>query len=346
MQKKNINTINSSTAKFLSLKNTSQLAKLLYYEFNSFVNVIENASYREFNIPKAKGGKRLIEAPNKNLLFLQKRLNLYLQAVYYKIKPNEVYGFVQSVKDEIHSHTIITNATNHIGKNYVLNIDLKDFFHSISAVKVRALFQTSPFSFEANLATCIALICCWNKRLPMGAPTSPVVSNLFCFRLDQHLQGLAQSYNLVYTRYADDLTFSSDILISLETIDAIKRVIAEHEFLINDRKFRLQSKFRQQTVTGIKVNQKPNVHRYYIRNIRAILNDIKWNGLEKSTLKHYKVKEADEKLINTLLLSLRGRINFIGQVRGKSDLIYNKLRQELKIHEPEFANKNSTLYNI
>lgn len=326
---KNIYTVNFNAFHFLRMDHTMALAQLVNFEFNSFIRSIEKASYREFTIPKAKGGRRTIEAPNENILIIQRRLNQYLQAVYYKIKPNEVYGFVQSIKDEPHQHTIITNAQNHIGKNYVLNIDLRNFFHSISAIKVRTLFQTTPFNFPLDLATCLALICCWNKRLPMGAPTSPVISNLICLKFDKQLVSLAKKYNLVYTRYADDLTFSSESAILDEGIAEIKKVIAENEFVINERKFRLQSKFRQQTVTGIKVNKKPNVDRRYIRNIRAVLHDIKWNGMEKAAMKHYKMKTVDEKVLNTLLFSLRGKLNFIGQVRGKNDLIYNKLRKDL-----------------
>ena len=337
MYKKNLATIISNSAQFLSLKSAYALSKFSHFNFTNFKIDIENASYREFTIPKAKGGMRTIEAPNENLLIIQKKLNPYLQAVYYKIKPDEVYGFVLSVRHEPTPRTIITNARNHTGKSYVLNIDLKDFFHSISSTQVRALFQTTPFNFSEDLATCLALICCWNKRLPMGAPTSPVVSNLYCMGLDEQLIALAHKHDLVYTRYADDLTFSSNELITKDIIGDIKKVIAENGFKINERKFRLQSKFRSQTVTGIKVNQKPNVDRRYIRNIRAILNDIKWNGLEKSAVKHYNVIEADEKLIDTFLASISGKINFIGQVRGKSDLIYNKLRQELKMYQPQFA---------
>ena len=319
----------------MRLKNAFELSQLLQVEFLSFVRIVENANYVEFTIPKAKGAKRTIEAPTEYLSILQKRLNNYLQAMYYKIKPNEVFGFVQSAKGEKNPKTIVTNAQKHIGKNQVLNIDLKDFFHSISADKVRSLFISYPFGFSEDLATCLALICCWKGRLPMGAATSPVVSNLICLGLDEHLIALSKKYNIEYTRYADDLTFSTNEFISEEIIEDIKKVIGENEFKINERKFRLQSKFRQQTVTGVKVNQKPNVDRRYIRNIRAILNDMKWNGLEKAALKHYKVNVADEKLINTLLLSLGGRISFIGQVRGKDDLIYNKLQQELKSFQPE-----------
>ena len=332
MPKTNINSVNYNAVKFLGLENAFDLSQLLYVEFTNFKHIIERASYREFTIPKAKGGRRTIESPNENLLFLQKQLNNYLQSVFYKIKPQEVYGFVQSVKDEQQPHTIITNAKNHIGKSYVLNIDLKDFFHSISAIKVRALFQAPPFNFENDLATCLALISCWNKRLPMGAPTSPVVSNLFCLGLDKQLIAVANKYKLVYTRYADDLTFSSDLLLSDDAIAGIKDVIVGNEFMINDRKYRFQSKYRQQTVTGVKVNQKPNVDRRYIRNIRAMLNDIKWNGLGKATIKHYKVKVADKKLMNTFLFSIRGKVSFIGQVRGKDDFIYRRLNEEIKAY--------------
>ncbi len=321
--------INSDTVKFQCLKDSKALSHLLHFEFNSFVRVIENASYEEFSIPKKKGGKRVIEVPNEYLMYIQKSLNRDLQAVYYKIKPHNVYGFVQAVKSEPRVHTVITNAQNHIGKSYVLNIDLKDFFHSITAIQVRAFFQSNRFNFSEDLATCLALICCWKSRLPMGAATSPVVSNLLCLGMDESLATLANQYNLTYSRYADDLTFSSYINISEDIITEIREIITDKGFCVNEKKFRLQSKYRQQTVTGIKVNQKTNVDRRYIRKIRAVLNDIKWNGIEKAAMKHYALKVADEKAKNTLILSMTGKINFVGQVKGKSDLVYNKLRQQL-----------------
>jgi len=85
-----------------------------------------------------------------------------------------------------------------VNKKHVLNIDLKDFFHSISATKVRTLFQSYPFNFSDDLATCLALICCFKRRLPMGAATSPVVSNLICLELDKQLIAITKKYNLVY----------------------------------------------------------------------------------------------------------------------------------------------------
>lgn len=325
--RRSIYNINSKTVNFQRLNNSQSLAGLLHFEFNSFKRVIENASYSEFNIPKKTGGVRRIESPNEYLSLIQKQLNECLQAVYYKIKPTHVYGFIQSVKGEETTCTIISNAQNHIGKDYVLNIDLKDYFHSITATQVRDFFQSSRFNFSEDLATCIALICCWKGRLPMGASTSPVLANLLSLKLDEQLIALASYYNLTYTRYADDLTFSANDKISDEVIHKIKALIVGCEFKINKKKVRMQSKFSQQTVTGIKVNKKLNVDRRYIRNIRAILHDIKLNGIEKATMKHFKTLLVDEKLINTFVLKIKGKIDFVGQVRGKEDLIYTKFRQ-------------------
>ena len=334
-----IDKVNSDAAKLQGLKNSLALSDLLRFEFNSFKRVIENANYREFSIPKARGGKRTIEAPDEYLTVIQKRLNRYLQAVYFKMKPYNVYGFIQDVKDEPIKHNIITNAERHVGKNYVLNIDLKDFFHSFSAVQVRDYFQSSRFNFSHDLAICIALICCWKSRLPMGAATSPVISNMLCIDLDESLIAFAEHYGLTFTRYADDLTFSSDNRISSEMIDEIKCLIADKKFVINNKKFRLQSKFRQQTVTGIKVNNKLNIDRRYIRNVKAILFDIKINSLENAAMRHYEVTKVDEKLLRTFVLSIAGMINFIGQVRGKDDSIYCKLGKELRIYEPAVIHK-------
>ena len=325
--KRSIYSVNSKTVHFQRLQNSQGLANLLHFEFNSFKRVIENASYTEFSIPKKKGGKRAIESPNEYLSLIQKRLNDYLQAVYYKIKPTNVYGFIQSVKGEQSTCTIFSNAQNHVGKDYVLNIDLKDYFHSVTSIQVRDFFQSIRFNFYEELATCIALICCWKGRLPMGASTSPVVANLLSLKLDEQLIALASFYNLTYTRYADDLTFSSNEKISDEMILKIKTLIVGCEFEVNNKKVRLQSKYSQQTVTGIKVNIKTNVDRKYIRNIRAMLHDIKVNGIEKATMKHFKSLLVDDQMMNAFILKIRGKVDFVGQVRGKDDLIYNSLRQ-------------------
>jgi RNA-directed DNA polymerase len=325
-------TVNLMSKKFISLNNSYELSQLLGYDYNSFRYLILKAGYHEFSIRKASGGKRIIEAPNPGLLSIQRSLNEYLQTVYLKLKPSSAFGFIKAVRDTDYTYSIVSNARKHTSRNFVLNIDMLDFFHSISAVRVKEIFLGSPFYFPNDLATCIALISCRNGRLPMGAASSPVISNLACLGLDKKLMSLAEKNGLAFTRYADDLTFSSDIIISDEVVEQIKSLVTESGFEINKRKFRLQSKFRQQTVTGIKVNVKANVDRRYVKSIRALLHDIKCNGVEKAAAKHYKVAEADERLTNRLRLSIRGKVNFIGEVRGKSDLVYNRLRQELNFN--------------
>lgn len=320
-------TIAKQAIEFMHLKSASELSRLLNCEFKTFRIIIIGAKYKEFQIQKAKGGFRLIEAPEWPLKALQQRLNKYLQALYCKIKPEASYGFVLSYKGEKQPFTIVTNAEKHLNKEYVLNIDLKDFFHSISTTRVKEFFMSSPFNFNEELASCIALICCYNKRLPMGAPTSPVISNLICIAMDNQLMALAAQNNLTYTRYADDITLSANEKIGEEVINKVKEVIVNNGFVLNEKKYRLQSKYRQQTVTGIKVNTKTNVDRRYVRNVRATLHDIKLNGLEKAAMKHYKTILIDEKLLNTFIKSVDGKINFIGQVKGKDDGVYRKLKE-------------------
>ena len=325
-RKPNHKTITKQAIEFMHIKSAYELSRLLSCEFKSFRIIIAGANYREFNIPKTKGGYRTIVAPSEYLMELQTRLNKYLQALYCKIKPEASYGFVLSYKEEKNPMTIITNAEKHLNKEFVLNIDLKDFFHSISATRVKKFFSSSPFNFNEELATCITLIGCYNKRLPMGAPTSPVISNLICIAMDNQLMKLAAENKFIYTRYADDITFSANEKITEEVINNVKEIIMNNGFVLNEKKYRLQSKYRQQTVTGIKVNTKTNVDRRYVRNVRATLHDIKLNGLEKAAMKHYKTILIDEKLLNTFIKSIDGKINFIGQVKGREDNVYIRLK--------------------
>ena len=329
-EKLEYNILTNKAIRFFTLKTTNGLAKLLVYSPPEFTSIIKNATYRKFKIRKSKGGTRTIESPNEELRVLQKRLNLYLQSLYCMIKPEAAYGFVLSYQKEKKPHTIVSNAENHLNKKYVLNIDLKDFFHSISTMQVKEFFMNSPFKFNEDLATCLTLICCYNGRLTMGAPTSPVISNLICIPLDKQLMAIAEEHKLTYTRYADDMTFSSSENISEEVITKIKSSITAFGFQLNEKKFRMQSKFRQQTVTGIKVNAKTNVDRKYVRNIRATIHDIKLNGLEAATQKHYVLKEVDKKLMQSLLQKIEGKINFVGQVKGKDDGVYRGLLQRSK----------------
>ena len=282
--------------------------------------------YYSFEIPKKKNGTRKIQAPNANLGEIQRRLNFYLQAVYLLIKPKEVHGFIIKPKGYEFNHSIISNAAVHTNKKHILNIDLKDFFPSISARRVREIMVKHIGIQHAAIADALALISTYKKMLPTGAATSPVLSNFACIEMDEELISFCSQHDISYTRYADDLSFSANHYFSSDEIKLIRTIITKYHFAINEKKFRLLSSKSKQMVTGIIVNKKLNVDRTYIRNIRATLHHIKTEGIEVAAKKHYQVDIADIKLQQKLLFKLEGQINFIGQVRGKQDSIYLKMK--------------------
>ena len=135
-------------------------------------------------------------------------------------------------------------------------------------------------------------------------------------------------HELTYTRYADDLTFSSNFLITSDHILDIINIIHKHRFKINEKKLRLQTSNQKQSVTGLTVNDKVNVDRKLLKKVRAMLHDLTTNGLNIATKRHFKLRiirghEIKRKFINRL----KGYINFIGQVRGKNDMLYLKNKQ-------------------
>ena len=313
--------------RFLSLRTVYDLSLLIKINYEDIWIAAEKPLYRSFYIPKKKGGFREIEAPHQQLKSIQKHLNFYLQKTYNSLLPESSHGFIVKHKDA-DARNIRSNASLHLNKKHVLNIDLKDFFHSVSASRVRYLFMSEPFNFERELATCMALLCCFNKRLPMGAATSPVLSNFVCIDLDKRLRRIADNNKLNYSRFADDLTFSTDNTISDKVITEIKIEISNHGFRINTDKFRLQRNTNKQSVTGIKVNKKLNVERTYIRNIRAVLHDIEMNGMHKAGKNYFNKNDLQDKWANTFYLSLKGKINFVGFVRGKDDDLYKRLKNK------------------
>lgn len=309
----------------LSVEDFYDLQIFLKVDGRKLEDLINRPSYYTFEIPKKKGGTRKIQASGANLLAIQKQLNHYFQAIYLMVKPKEVHGFINKPEGYEFTHSIVSNAQPHINKKHVLNMDLKDFFPSISARRVRQILVKHIGINDSQMADVLALLCTYQKLLPIGAPTSPVLSNFACIEMDKELAAFCLLKDIDYTRYADDLTFSSNEYLTETIIHAIRTIINKHEFIINEKKFRLLSSKSKQTVTGIIVNEKVNVDRTYIRNIRAVLHHIKTYGLEEAAKKHYKVSQADQFLQQKMLFKIKGQIDFVGQVRGKEDEIYLKM---------------------
>ncbi len=314
---------------FKQLQNFEDIANLLDITSGYLYKILiqnKNFNYTEFNISKRNGDMRTIHAPVKSLKVLQLRFRKILEENF---KPHhKAHGFIKK-------RDFISNASQHIQKKHVLNIDLKNFFNSISFRRVRNMF-IRYYKFNDRVASTLANLCCHpNGFLPQGAPTSPIISNIIMKSLDKDLDKLAkQNFSTYYSRYADDITFSSNkdefpsqlaqisngkCVLSTYLIDIIK----DHGFEINDDKIRLQNLYNSQNITGITVNKKLNLNRRYIKKIRAILYSIESNiDSPQIPIETYRQKYPLLKSNNSFYHIVKGMIQHVGHVRGSLDQIY------------------------
>lgn len=323
-------------AKFFVLENTKDVADLLEIKNSQLAyhlyKCTSEQKYVTFEIPKRSGGKREIKAPISPIKIIQRNLNKVLQEAYKYRKP--VHGF-------IYKRSIISNAYKHVNKRWVLNIDLKDFFPTISFQRIRGMFISRPYLIGENAATVLAQICCCDGTLPQGAPTSPIISNMICSKLDSELNRMAVQYQCVYTRYADDLTFSTNEDMFPEALAKkkgdgsivagyeIARIINKNWFTINNNKVKLRRYDTRQEVTGLTVNKKVNVRRRYVKQIRAMLHSWERYGLDHAQTeyirRHYAKKHRNpEKDPPEFKGILYGKICFLKQVIGKNNPVYSR----------------------
>jgi RNA-directed DNA polymerase len=285
--------------KFYSLQSFEDLANLLevkptYLNYLLYKIPLKDR-YNKFELKKKSGGKRVIANPIPPIKIIQKKLLQVLEAVY---EPRcSAFGFIKTrgIRENANRHSVHKDTKTHKKKlklKFVLNIDIKDFFPSIHFGRVRGLFANLPYKLPLKVATWLAQICCYDYGLPQGAPTSPIISNMICNRLDSQLQRLAQHRRCTYTRYADDITFSTNIsrfptLIALRESDGsvlvgkeLEEILTRNGFQINQAKVRLQTSTQRQEITGLIVNRFPNVRRTYIRELRAMLYSVVryWEG--------------------------------------------------------------------
>jgi S1-C subfamily serine protease len=291
--------------------------------------------YLEFEIPKKNGGKRKILAPSDKLKTLQSRLAGLLKTIYNPREP---------VKAFREGSSIVANAWPHCRKKFVFNIDLENFFGTITFSRIRGMLIANPYSLTPETATVIAHLTTVNGILPQGAPSSPILSNMLCASMDRDLYSLAKHNRAVYTRYADDITFSfycpidfipSNMVESSASNDRpnhyhskvgseLRSMIDKHGFTINMKKVRLQGPGERRTVTGLVTNQKPNVPRPYIRKTAALIHSIEKHG-EQAANAIYKDKNPNTS--GVLESHIHGRLLFIKQVVGESSVVYRRLAQ-------------------
>ncbi len=332
--------------KLLSLENPRDLASLLKLSFFKLEDLINYPDYRRFRIPKRRGGYRFITTPGWELKQAQKRLNYFLQARYLCIRPEQVHGFVANPRYLGKSCNIVENAKAHTRRKHLLNIDLQDFFPGISARRVKETFISDNFGFNDHMATALTLLTTFEGSLPVGAPTSPAISNFVCHGLDRDLQFLSDYKHFTYTRYADDITFSANHPFSADDMIDIEAVIMKHQFHINHSKTRMTGSNRKQLVTGLVVNEKVNINRRLMKALRAIVHDCTKNGIGNAAKKHFRIKrEIDQSVIISFHNRINGYISFVGQVRGKDDPVFRHLKDNFDKAVKRYYSPNPKFWN-
>lgn len=261
---------------------TAQISWLSYHRGTATID-----HYHRFKIPKSKGGFRNIAAPKPILRHAQEWI---LAQILEKIPLHDSAMAFRT------GRSIVDNAQAHENGGVIIRLDLKDFFPSIKFNRVKGIFKS--FGYNEGVATIFALICTDSARieatldnkkyfvalteryLPQGACTSPSLTNIICKRLDSRLTGLCQKFDFTYTRYADDMVMShlnseSDVRPILKST---QKIIAEEGFILHPDKLKIMRPHQRQSVTGIVINNAPNVSRRDLRNFRSFLHHYEKEG--------------------------------------------------------------------
>lgn len=327
----------SQLAKLKSATSRRELAEILGYKPKSLTAIIyktpDALKYTTFEIDKKSGGKRTIKAPEPKLKELQSRLS---QLLYQCLREIEEDGYFKPISFGFRKdRSIAENAARHKRRRWVLNIDLENFFPSFNFGRVRGFFlKDKAFTLHPEVATTIAQIACDGTALPQGSPCSPVISELIAQILDMRLVQLAKKYKVTYTRYADDITFSTSqkefpagLAIPDDASPTIYKLSSElinkitnSGFTINNKKIRMHFRGSRQTVTGLVVNEKVNIPSDYYRRARAMCDSLFRTGRYfKSTLPPENTGEEPKPDLTGNLNPLEGILSYVYAVTQREE---------------------------
>ncbi|MDP3550446.1 MAG: retron St85 family RNA-directed DNA polymerase [Novosphingobium sp.] len=220
--------------------------------------------YRSFKLRKRDGSFREIETPRTYLKVIQWWI---LDNILSKIYPRScVFGFVRG-------RSAVDNAIYHSGSSHLLNMDIRNFFNSISQNSVERAF--SGLGYDDKVGKALAELCCYNGRVPQGAPTSPAIANLILQDFDRQVEELAESSGIKYSRYADDLTFSSSDFIKPSFVQQIKSAVENHGFQVKDEKTRFSGSGNRMEITGVIINEVLQPTRTWRKSARAKIHKIR-----------------------------------------------------------------------
>lgn len=348
----------SKLALLRSAHGIHELAALLQYDPKalSYITYKIPSRYTHFTISKSSGGTRSIAAPREELKALQAKVSKLLQDCIHNmnadlnIKSSLSHGFMKG-------HSIMTNADNHRKKRFVFNIDIENFFGSIHRGRVFGfLTKNNSFSLQPKVARALAQIVCHDDSLPQGAPSSPIVSNLIGHLIDIRLVELASKLGCTYSRYADDITFSTNKKTFPKEIahsaapnewtagKTLAKIISKCGFQINAKKTRMQYQESRQSVTGLTVNRKINSTAIYRHNVRAMAHSLFNSGSFYVSDKNPKSKTTVPGTIN----QLGGMLSYIYMVENfnRSKIVDNSAirHEETPLSAMEKVHANFIFY--
>ncbi|MEM7571697.1 MAG: reverse transcriptase family protein [Bacteroidota bacterium] len=327
-----VNSLRRRANKFLRLKGWLDLARHWRVDPVRMAVMAEEPKYRRYRIPKKTAGTfRQIEDPEPHLKALLRKLNRDLQAVYYFQRSPAAYGFLVNPTDDPDPRNILSNAQRHLGCDWLMNLDMRDFFHLIDREDVEKLFRMAPFNFPKLTARRLGGLCTYEGRLPMGAPTSPILSNYYSHPLDVQLEKYAASKEWTYTRFADDITFSSrQTPIFYEDLYRINDWVENFDLALNPTKSVIHGPDRNdKEVTGLVVGD-TQVHlsaeflekvRTGIKQLDAVINTkyLMPSGRRKTTAW---VKEVEQRV--------RGLVQFAQKVLPDDDPLQVELENDFE----------------
>ena len=281
-------------------------------------DVVTFDNYYRFDIPKKSGGTRHIAAPKTQLKAAQRQI---LEQILQKVEVSDLsHGFIKS-------RSVLTSAKTHnTSPDLLINIDLENFFPTITFERVRGVYQS--FGYSGYIASLLAMICTYCERMPLeikgeikyiktsdrilpqGSPASPMITNIICRQMDKRINGLCQKSGLTYTRYADDMSFSyngeTDSFNIGSFLNSINKIIEEEGFHINKEKTHVLRKNNRQYITGIVINNEEiGVPKKWVKILKASIHNAQ------------KLKASGSSVSNKTIQEISGKIAWLKSVNAK-----------------------------
>lgn len=320
----------------VDFKDTSSYAALVASKKKT-----DKTDFRRFYIPKRnkKLGYRIVyKAYQQFTKDILTTLKFNLTSIYSPL--DCVHGFVIGRNTQ-------SNAMMHIGKRHLLSLDITNFFESIDKKTVQIAFTS--LGFNTDMASNLSSICTLEDKLVQGFPTSPIVANIVCVQMDKLLHELCTKCNATYSRYADDISISSDK--NLPELSEIEAIVSSFSFKLNKLKTKRFKRGQNQYVTGLSVSDSsyPRIPKPIKRRLRQELYYIKKFGFHSHICKTNDLDEETDSLLSHEFCGetsyrIKGWIDYIHSVEPAVALeLYEKFNL-IEEHEREISSNALAKY--